>query len=103
MSAKMLPTSLSCGTQLLYFNLMIFRLEDLSLVEKTLSLKAYNNIRRATDIISHSSSERRSIFNASQWSKPSNVSGCFIACIEAHSPGVELDNAIRFRLWSGPL
>ena len=54
----------------------------------TITLKVYNKMRRATDIMSHISSERRSIFKA---------------CIGAHSPAVELDNAIRFTLRSGPL
>ena len=44
-------------------------------------LKAYNNIRRATDMISHSSSERISNFNASRWWKISNVTSCFTAHI----------------------
>ena len=52
---------------------------------KTLILKAYNKIRRATDIISHSLSERRSIFYTSWWSKLSNGTGCFTACIGVHS------------------
>ena len=68
-----------------------------------LTLKAYNKMRRAADIINHSSSERRSIFNTSVWSKLSNVTGCFTVCIGVHSPAVELENAIQFRLWSGPL
>ena len=66
----------------------------------TLHLKAYNKMKRATNIVSHSSSERRSIFNASRWSKLSIVTGCFTG---AHSPAVELDSMIRFRLRSGPL
>ena len=70
---------------------------------KTLTLKVYNKRRRATDLISHSSSERRSIFNASQLSKLSNVTCCFRACIVAHSPALELDNTRWFRLQSGPL
>ena len=68
-----------------------------------LTLKAYIKMRRAADIINHSSSERRSIFNTSLWSKLSNVTGCFTVCIDVHSPAVELENAIQFRLWSGPL
>ena len=59
-------------------------------------------MKRATDIISYSSSERRSIFIASWWLKLSNVTGC-IACIGGHSPAIELDNPIWFRLQSGPL
>ena len=62
---------------------------------KSLTLKAYKKIRRAADIISHSSSEERS----SRWSKLSNVT----ACIGGHSLAVEFNNAIRFRLRSGPL
>ena len=48
----------------------------------THTLKAYNKIR-ATNIISHSLPERRSIFDASHWLKLSNVTGCFTACIVA--------------------
>ena len=66
-------------------------------------LKAYNKIRSATDIISHNLSERRSTFNASRWSKISNITLCFTAYIGAHSPAVELDIAIRFRLQTGLL
>ena len=55
----------------------------------------YVSIRRAADIINHSSSERRSIFNASHWSKLSTVTGFFTACLDAHSPAVELDNMIQ--------
>ena len=69
-----------------------------SLVEKNY---AYNKVKRATDIISHSSSERRSIFNASWWSKFSSVTGCFTSCKCAHSATVELENAIQFRLHTG--
>ena len=65
----------------------------------TFTSKAYNRIRRTTDIISHSSSVD---VNASRLSNLSNVTGYFSACAGAHSPAVELDNAIRFRLWSGP-
>ena len=54
-------------------------------------------------IISYSSSARRSVFSASRWSKLSSVTGCFTACISAHSPAIELDNTIRFRLRSGLL
>ena len=53
--------------------------------------------------IQHNSFERRSIFNASQWQKLSNVIGCFITCIGAYFPAFELDNAIRSRLPFGPL
>ena len=74
---------------------------NIYICKKTLTLKAYNKIRRATDIISHSLSERRSTFNASKWSKLSNVTGCFTACIGVLT--VDLDNAIWFRLQSGPI
>ena len=70
---------------------------------KALNLKAHSKIRRAADIITHCSSERRSIFNASRWLKLSNVTGCLTACIGAHSPAVELNNTIRFRLRPGLL
>ena len=61
----------------------------------TLTLKAYNKMR-----ISYSSSERRSIFNASRWSKLfSNVTYCFTPCTSVHSPSVELD---MIRLQSDP-
>ena len=83
------------GTQILYFTPTIFWLEYLSLAEKTLTLKAYNKIERATDIINYSLSEKRSIFNASQLLKFSNVTGCFTACIGVHSPAVE------WITWSG--
>ena len=46
----------------------------------------------------YTSSEKRSIFIASWWSKLSNVTGFFTACVGALSPAVELNNAIRFRL-----
>ena len=52
---------------------------------KALNSKAYNKRMTDTDIISHSSSERRSIFNASCWSKLSNVTGCFTVCKGVHS------------------
>lgn len=80
---------------------MIFHLEHPCLVEKKLTLKAYNKIRRTTDIISHSSSDSGTIFNAFWWLKLSNLTGCFIACIRAHLSAVELDNTIKFRLPSG--
>ena len=64
----------------------------------TLILKACNKMRRATDIISHSLSERRSIFNASRWSKPSNVTGCFTTYTGVHSPAAEVDNTVWLRL-----
>ena len=54
----------------------------------------YNKIRRATDIINHSSSERRSIFNASRCLKLPIVTVCFTACIGAHSRAIDLDNVI---------
>ena len=79
---------------------MLTRIYDMYI---TLTFKVYNKMRRVTDIISHSSSERRSILNTSRWSKLSNVTGCFTAGIGAHSPAVELENAIQFRIWSGPL
>ena len=82
------------------FSPMIFRLEYLSLVEKN-SNSEDKRIRRATDIICHSSSERTSIFDASQWLKLSNVTDCFTACTGAHSLAFELDNVIQ--CWSGPL
>ena len=63
--------------------------------------KAYNKLWRAADIISHSLSERRSIFNASQWLKLSNVTGCFTAYVGVHCPATQLDKVIWFRLWSG--
>ena len=72
-------------------------------IKKTLTLKAYNKLRKATDIISQISSERRCIFNASQWSKLSNVTSCFTACKGAHSPAAEMDNRVRFNLRSGSL
>ena len=58
---------------------------------------------KTTHLISHSSSERRSIFNTSRWSKLTNVTGCFTARIGAQSSAVELENAIPFRRWSDPL
>ena len=98
------------------FRQVVFRLEDKKVITgrvrqvvvlytndyKTLTSKAYNKIRRATDIINRSSTER-SILNAFRWSKLSNVTGCFTACIGAHFPAADLDNAIRFRLRSDPL
>ena len=59
---------------------------NIYIYKKTFTLKAYNKIRKATDIISHSSSEKRSIFNASRQSKLSNVTGSFTTCKDAHSP-----------------
>ena len=58
--------------------------------------------KKATDIISHSLSERRSISNVSWWSKLFNVTGCFTGCISAHYPAVKLDNTIWFILLSCP-
>ena len=63
----------------------------------TLNLKAYNKLRRATDIICHSLSKRRSIFNTFWWLKLSNVTGCFTACVGVHFPVVKLENEIQFR------
>ena len=65
---------------------------------KALNLNACNKIRRATDIISHSPSEKGSI-NASWWL---NV-GCFTACIGVHCSSVELDKVIWFRFQPNPL
>ena len=62
--------------------------------KKTLTLMTCIKIRRATDIISHSLPERRSIFNAIGQSSPMFIS--------VHSPAVEMDQAIWFRLCSGP-
>ena len=56
----------------------------------TITLKAYSKMRRATDIISHNLSDRRSIFNACWWLNISNITGCFTACISVHFPAVEL-------------
>ena len=76
---------------------------------KVLNSKAYNKRMTDTDIISHSSSERRSIFNASCWSKLSNVTGCFTACKGVHSfqmswiicSRLEFDLAFFFFFWGG--
>ena len=71
----------------------------------TLTLKSYSKMRRAADIISHSSSKRRSILSGQSPSPPPtpNVTGCSTACIGASSLAVELDNAIWLRFLSGPL
>ena len=82
---------------------MIYMIDMYIHMKKPLILKAYNKIRIAIAIISHSLSEKRNIFKASWWSKLSNITGCFTAYIGGHSPTVELDTAIWFRLWSGPL
>ena len=101
--ARQFPGSWFCmALHILYFNPTIFWLEHLSLAKKTL-FGGLKEIRRVTDIISHSSSERKSTFNASRWSKLSNITGYFTACISAHSPAAELDNVIQFRLQSGLL
>ena len=57
-------------------------------------------------IISHNSSERRSIFNVSRWVEALqcyHVTACFTACIGVHSLAVQVDNTIQFRFQPGPL
>ena len=83
-------------TYILYYIYIIY-------IYITHNLKAYNKMRRATDIISLSLSERKSTFNTSPQLKLSNVTGCFTACIGVHSPAAELENVIQFRLQYGPL
>ena len=57
-------------------------------------------MRRAADIISYSSSERKSMCDACWWSKLFNVTGSFTACIDANSPTVKVDNPVWLSLRS---
>ena len=100
----------SCIIYLCFYFLAYLNSPDKTPVELTCclflliknSLKAYTKIRRVTDIISHSSSKRTSIFNDSQSLKLSNIN-CFTTCMDVHYPTVELDNAIQFTPRSGLL
>ena len=67
-----------CTPKLIYY-IKIKTEHHIYIWNKALNLKAYNKARRATNIISHSLSERKSIFNASLLWKLSNVTQHFTA------------------------
>ena len=68
---------------------------------KALNMKVYDKIRGATAIVRLKGEAFLMLFGC--WSSPVLlVVFSATACIGAHSPAVELDNAIRFRLRSDP-